>query len=170
MNSWENIKNNLGSFAKSAAKKTEELTDTAIFKVKISAKENEISNQYRTLGALVYNKLKEDDADKAASLTEKISECVNKINALKDQLDTLKADYKAHCEKTQKKKKVNLSVAKSVTTNRDEKVMSEFDKAREDGNAEYIKATELQSEATDLVVNAQNESNSAMELANEINQ
>lgn len=170
MNSWENIKNNIGSFAKSAVKKTEELTDTAIFKMKITAKENEISNQYRTLGALVYNKLKEDDADKASAITERISECVTTIDALKAQLDTLKADYKAHCDKTKKKKSVNLNVAKSVTTDRDEKVMSEFDKARENGDAEYIKATELQSEATNLVVDAQNKSSSAMDLANEINQ
>lgn len=170
MNSWENIKNNVTSFAKSAARKTEELTDTAIFKVKISAKENAISNQYRTLGALVYSKLKEDNADKESAITEKISECVTAIDTLKAELASLKAEYKAYLDKTKKKKSVNVSVSKSVTTERDEKIMSEFEKAREDGNAEYVRATELQSEATDLVANAQNESNSAMELANEINQ
>lgn len=166
MSSWENIKNNVTSFAKSAAKKTSELTDTAIFKVKISAKENEISNQYKALGALVYNKFKEEDTEKASALTERIAECVTSIDALKVQLDELNADYKEHIDKTKKKKSVNLSVAKSVTTERDEKVMSEFDKAREESNAEYIKATKLEIEAKELAADAQNESNSAMELAN----
>lgn len=166
MSSWENIKNNLTSFAKSAAQKTEELTDTAVFKVKISAKENAISNQYKALGALVYNKFKEEDADKAAQITEKISECITTIDALKLQLDELNADYKAHIEKSGKKKSVNLSVAKSVTTERDEQIMSEFDKAREESDAEYIKATELEAEAKELAADAQSQSDSALESVN----
>lgn len=167
MSSWENIKSNVTSFAKTAAKKTEQLTDTAIFKVKISAKENEISNQYKALGALVYQKLKEDDSDNAAELTEKISECVTKLDALRAALDKLKAEYKKHIESTKPQKKVSVSVGNGKAEP-DAEVLEGFNKARAEGDENFAVATDLADNAAEISAEAQKLAEDAQAIADSL--
>ena len=167
MSTWENFKNNIGSFAKTAAKKTEELTDTAIFKVKISAKENEISNQYKALGALVYQKLKEEDGNKTAELTEHISECVTKIDALKAALDKLKADYKKHIESTKPQKKVSISVGNGKAEP-DAEVLEGFNKARDVGDESFATASDLADNAAEISAEARKLADEAQNLADSL--
>ena len=105
MSGWNEMKNNIKSFAKSAAKKTEELADTAVFKVKIAAKENELNTQFKNLGIVVYKKLHAENNEDTAILTEKISLYISNIDTLKAELAALKAEYKKHIESTKPQKR-----------------------------------------------------------------
>ena len=159
MSGWNEMKNNIKSFAKSAAKKTEELADTAVFKVKIAAKENELNTQFKNLGIVVYKKLHAENNEDTAILTEKISFYISNIDTLKAELAALKAEYKKHIESTKPQKKVSVSVGNGKAEP-DAEVLDSFNKARADGDENFAKASDLADKAAE-------ESKEAKELADE---
>ena len=160
MSGWNEMKNNIKSFAQKTAKKTEELADTAVFKVKIGAKENELNNQFKNLGIVVYKKLHTENEEEATALTEKISLYISNIDTLKAELATLKAEYKKHIESTKPQKKVSVSIGNGKSAEPDAEVLDGFNKARAEGDEKFA-------EASDLADNAAEKSKEAQELANE---
>lgn len=153
MVNWEKIKDDARSLAKDAAKKAEAATDIAIFKIKISAKKSLIEEQYKQLGELVYKKIRcTCDGPDRQEMIKRISECVLKIDALKDELDELLWEYKQYKEKNSR---VNVSVSSS-DMKRDEDIMEEFDEARKAADDEYKAAVDLSNDALKLAKDISN--------------
>ena len=164
MSSWNEIKNNIQTIAKKTAKKTEELADTAVFKVKIGAKENELNTQFKNLGVVVYKKLHAENDEDAAALTEKIAVYVSNIDKLSAELTALKAEYKQHIENTKPKKKVSVSIGNGKAEP-DAEVLKTFNEAREVGNEDFAEASALANTAAEESKEAQALADEAQNLA-----
>ena len=167
MSSWNEIKSNIQAIAKKTAKKTEELADTAVFKVKIGAKENELNTQFKNLGIVVYKKLHSENDEDTAALTEKIAVYVSNIDKLSSELNTLKAEYKKHIESTKPQKKVSVSIGNSKV-DPDAEVLENFNKALAESDEEIAKASSLADNAAEESAVAQELSNEAQNLADSI--
>ena len=156
MSSWNEIKGNIQTFAKKTAKKTEELADTAVFKVKIATKQNELNTQFKNLGIVVYKKLHAEN--------EKIAVYISNIDKLTIELATLKAEYKKHIESTKPKKAVSVSIGNGKAEP-DAKVLQSFNEAREIGNDDFAKASALADTAAEESAVAQALADEAQNLA-----
>ena len=146
MSDWNKIYNNAKSIAKKAVKKGGELGELATLKVKILAKRKDISEQYKFLGAYVYKKLNTDSPEVQEELTEKIGNCVNKIDYHLAELAELTAEYKAKAE-------ANKTQGEEFTLTPEE-VMENFHTACADAEAANEKAEELAKEAEKLAEEA----------------
>ena len=164
MSSWNEIKGNIQTFAKKTAKKTEELADTAVFKVKIAAKQNELNTQFKNLGIVVYKKLHAENEEDTAALTEKIAVYISNIDKLTVELATLKAEYKKHIESTKPQKAVSVSIGNGKAEP-DAKVLQSFKEAREVGNEEFAEASALANTAAEESKEAQVLADEAQNLA-----
>ena len=164
MSSWNEIKNNIQTIAKKTAKKTEELADTAVFKVKIATKQNELNTQFKNLGVVVYKKLHAENDEDTAALTEKIAVYVSNIDKLTVELNTLKAEYKQHIENTKPQKKVSVSIGNGKAEP-DAEVLKSFNEAREVGNEDFAEASALANTAAEESKEAQALADKAQNLA-----
>ena len=99
MSKWDDFKKSVGIIADKTVSKTRELTDTASLKIKIATKEADRDAEYKTLGKLTYAKLKKLNIPDAESVTERISESIEKINTLNAEISALKAEEKARLER-----------------------------------------------------------------------
>lgn len=164
MSSWNEIKNNIQVIAKKTAKKTEELADTAVFKVKIGAKQNELNTQFKNLGIVTYKKLHSESEDDTAALTEKIAVYVSNIDKLSAELRALKEEYKKHIESTKPKKKVSVSIGNGKVEPDDE-LLKAFNEARDAGNEDFAEASALADSAAEESAVAQELANDAQKIA-----
>ena len=93
MPGWEDFKKGIGKIADKTASKTRELTDIASIKIKIASKEADRDAEYKVLGRLTYKKLKGDES--ASNATERISECIQKLDKINEEISLLKAEEEA---------------------------------------------------------------------------
>jgi hypothetical protein len=141
MPNWDNIKKNVGNIANKTANKTRELTDTAALKLKIAAKEADRDTEYKRLGKLAYIKLKELDGFDSSELTEKIAASLSSLDKILTELAALKQEDEERKREKQAQKEAKKAEKQIVT---DEElnlaVMTEFNEARVEAEAEYEKA------------------------------
>ncbi len=95
MSKWDDIKKGIGYYADKTVTKTRELTDTASLKLKIASREADRDTEYKKLGELTYEKLKDQNLANADSLTRDISDTIARLDAICDELSKLKADEEA---------------------------------------------------------------------------
>ena len=141
MANWNKIYNDAKEIAKKAAKKGGEIGELASLKNKIVAKRKDISEEYKFLGAYVYKKLNCDSVEIQEELTEKISNCVNKIDYYLAELAELNAEYKAKTEASKPKEEFTLTP---------EEVMENFKVACEDAEVAIEEAKVLAKEAKEM--------------------
>ncbi len=149
MSKFNDFMKSLGIFADKTANKTKELTDTASAKIKIATKEADRDTEYKKLGKLAYVKLKRLKVTDPEALTREISETVEKIDTINDELRALKAEEQAKrdakkAEKAERaaKKEAEKKAQEEADDAEVECVMDEFNKARREAEEEYEKAKE----------------------------
>ena len=98
MSTWNDIKKSVGLFAERTATKTRELTDTASLKIKIASREADRDTEYKRLGRLTYQKLKNTDENKSEHLTLEISKAIEKLDEINIQIDELRAEERERRE------------------------------------------------------------------------
>lgn len=145
MSDFNKIYSDAKEIAKKAVKKGGELSEIAALKIKILAKRKDISEQYKFLGAYVYKKLNTEDEAVQAELTEKISNCVNKIDYFLAELAELNAEYKAKTEEKKPEPEFTLTP---------EEVMENFSHACDDAKKANEKAIQLAKEAEKIANDA----------------
>ena len=158
MSRWDEIKKGLGDLADKTVNATRELTDTASLKIKIANKEADRDLEYKNLGKLAYAKLRQTGGD---DLTEKISESLERLDTIQEELDELIAADKARKEakdaekqareqekKAQKQEKEAAQKAKKEESEKlNLEIMTEFNEARITANEEYEKAKQAAEDA-----------------------
>ncbi len=92
MSTWNDIKKSVGLFAERTAAKTRELTDTASLKIKIASHEADRDTEYKKLGRLTYQKLKNAEEKKSEQLTLEISKVIEKLDEINARIDELRAE------------------------------------------------------------------------------
>ena len=116
MATWNEIKTEVGTFAAKTKRRTEEIADITTMRIKLTAAKNKLDNQFKVLGKLTYNQLKNDEA-----LAEKISDTISAIDKLKADVDTLEQKIEAakaeHAEARKKDKQaaIEKELAKAKT-------------------------------------------------------
>ena len=90
MTEWEEFCSKVGMVASSAARKTEELAESAGKHVKLKSLESKMDSLYTVLGKLTYKQLKE-----GSSQADKIARVMADIDLLKVQRKALKAEIEA---------------------------------------------------------------------------
>ncbi len=101
MTNWEELRSRVGKAANKAAKKTEELADSAAKYVKIKSIESKINSLYEVLGKLTYKQLKE-----GTSQAEKISRVIEEIDSLRAQRKAIKAEIEAEKQRRAEEKAI----------------------------------------------------------------
>ncbi|MBR6680353.1 MAG: hypothetical protein IKL59_03740 [Clostridia bacterium] len=111
MATWNEIRTEVGAFATKAKKRTEEIADITSMRIKLAALKAKLDNQFKALGKLTYQQLKNDE-----ELADKISETIIAIDKLKEDIKTVKEKIelakKAHAEARAKEKEA--AVAKEI--------------------------------------------------------
>ena len=116
MATWNEIKTEVGTFAAKTKRRTEEIADITTMRIKLTAAKNKLDNQFKVLGKLTYNQLKNDEP-----LAEKISDTISAIDKLKADVDTLEKKIElakeAHAEARKKDKQaaIEKELAKAKT-------------------------------------------------------
>ena len=82
--------NRLTNAGKDMAKKTKELADITKLNLQISSEEDNIKNKYIEIGKLYYELFSSNPDEKFAELCSSITESMNKISALKEQILEIK--------------------------------------------------------------------------------
>ena len=171
MPTWEEFKKNVKRTAKRAAKKTEELTDVATLKIKITNKEITRDGEYKSLGKLVYQKLKADE-NEARSLTQDISESIEKLDKCLAELSELESEYERLKSRLSTEKKSNSDAEKEYSAPSGEEIMEDFKRARAQGDddldtakAEVERAREQAGKARLLAEQAAQDADDALELS-----
>ena len=132
MSKWDDFKKSVGVIADITVAKTRELTDTASLKIKIATKEADRDAEYKTLGKLTYAKLKGLSLPDSESITERISESIDKIEALNTELSALKAEEKARREAKEAERAAKEARRAEEEAEEDgELVMEQFNRARQ---------------------------------------
>ena len=154
MSTWDEIKKGIGSLADKTATKTRELTDIASLKIKIASKEAERDTEYKTLGKLTYAKLKGLRVKGVESVTEHISETIEKLDGINSDLAALKAELKAKRDAKEAEKAARAAareeaqaLAEQNAKAEEKAVMDQFNEAREKADEEYKKAKDAANEA-----------------------
>lgn len=152
MSKWDEFKKGFGELADKTVTATRELTDTASIKIKIANKEADRDIEYKTLGKLAYIKLRQLDGGE--DLTEKISESLDKLDAIHKELDELlEADAarkevkeaQKQAKKAEKEKKKATKAADGDGLDLD--IMDQFNEARATADEEYEKAKQAAEDA-----------------------
>lgn len=94
MAKWKDIKNGVGRAADKTVKKASDLADAAALRIKLKALNVKLSEKYETLGRLTYKQLKSErsQAEAISKVIEDIDELRDKIKALKERIETEKAE------------------------------------------------------------------------------
>ena len=148
MSKWDDFKKSLGDLADMTASKTRELADTTSLKIKIANKEADRDAEYKILGKLMYAKL--TSSNTSEELTVKISETMERLEAIIKELEELQAadgarkDVKA-AKKEPKKENADTQNEKEPELNTE--VMAQFNEARRSADEEYEKAKQAADEA-----------------------
>ena len=97
MASWNEIRETVGRAANTAMQKTGEIADMTAMRVKLKMQEGKRDEQYKELGRLTYRQLKtgESQAEKIASVIQKLDEIRTKIEVLKDDIERAKQERAA---------------------------------------------------------------------------
>lgn len=80
MADWKKIKNNISSTASKAAKRTGEIADMTVKRVKLASVEAKLEKLYEKLGRLTYKQLKSGEEQ-----TEKIAEVILGIDRAREE-------------------------------------------------------------------------------------
>lgn len=150
MSKWDDFKKSVGIIADRTVAKTRELTDTASLKIKIASKEADRDAEYKVLGKLAYAKLKKLSLPGSESVTERISETIERIDALNAEISALKAEEKARrAAKEAEKAAKEAAWAEEETDTEDdgELVVEQFNRARQEADREYEVAKQAAKEA-----------------------
>ena len=156
MSRWDEIKKSIGVIADKTANKTRELTDTASLKIKIASKEADRDAEYKVLGKLTYAKLKQHKGSEA--VTERISETIDRLDKINEEIAALKAEEKSRREAKEAEKAAKDAAREAEKAEAEAKaaekakaeeelVMEQFNEARREADAEYEKAKEAAYEA-----------------------
>ena len=94
---WDDICATVDSWAKKASRKVEQMTDTAAIRLRLSAKRAELEEQYTLLGQLTYEQeyIAAPAAEDDQPISGKIAACVEKIHALRAEIEALEAECSA---------------------------------------------------------------------------
>lgn len=145
MSKWDEIKKSFVEIADKTVTKTRELTDTASLKIKIASKEADRDAEYKILGKLTYAKLKNHKGSE--TVTERISETIDRLDKINAELSALKAEEKARRDAKEAEKAAKEAEKAEAEANAEEKakaedelVMEQFNEARRDADEEYEKA------------------------------
>ncbi len=149
MSKWDDFKKSVGIIADRTVAKTRELTDTASLKIKIASKEADRDTEYKVLGKLTYAKLKKLSLPDSESVTERISETIERIDALNAEISALKAEEKARQAAKEAEKAAKAAEREKEEAEEDdgEIVMEQFNRARQEADREYESAKEKAKEA-----------------------
>lgn len=155
MPGWDDIKKGLGALADKTASKTRELTDTASLKIKIASKEADRDAEYKILGKLTYAKLKQYKG--CETVTERISETIERLDKINAELAALKAEEKARRDAKEAAKAAKEAEKAEAETRAKEKahaeeelVMEQFNEARRDADEQYEKAKSAAEDAKNI--------------------
>lgn len=147
MSKWEELKSNLSVIADKTIKKTKELTDTASLKIKIASKEADRDIEYKNLGRLTYLKLKDTDTKDPEALTKQISESIEKLDTINEEILTLKKEDELRKKAKKAEKEEAKKKAEEEAEQEEELIMEQFNEARREADAEYEKAKEAANSA-----------------------
>jgi hypothetical protein len=147
MSKWEELKSNLSVIADKTIKKTKELTDTASLKIKIASKEADRDIEYKNLGRLTYLKLKDTDTKDPEALTKQISESIEKLDTINEEIITLKKEDELRKKAKKAEKEEAKKKAEEEAEQEEELIMEQFNEARREADAEYEKAKEAANSA-----------------------
>ena len=150
MSKWDDFKKSVGIIADRTVAKTRELTDTASLKIKIATKEADRDTEYKVLGKLTYAKLKKLTLPESEPITERISETIERIDALNAEINALKAEEKARraAKEAEKAAKEAMRAEEEAAAEENgEAVMEQFNKARQEADREYEAAKEAANRA-----------------------
>ena len=111
MADWKKIKNNIEKTATKAVRRTEEIADITVKRVKLASTEAKLEKLYEKLGRLTYKQLKSGE-----SQAEKISEVILSIDraredyfARKQDIENTKKD-KEEAKKQEETAKIKIEV------------------------------------------------------------
>ncbi len=119
MSKWDDIKKSVGSYAEKTKTKTRELTDSASLNIKIASKEADRDAEYKTLGRLMYKKLKGKNIKDPEALTREISETMARLDEIISELSSLKKE-KQKRQDAREAEKAAKAAAKEKQRNSDE--------------------------------------------------
>ncbi len=143
MSKWDDFKRSVGYYADKTAKKTRELTDTASLKIKIASKEADRDTEYKNLGRLTYEKLKNTKSKDTERLTLEISKSIEALDSIISEIDSMR--------KEEKKRKAEKEAEKAERTAKKEAE----EKAEEKAEAEHKDKTDkAEPEASDKKANS----------------
>ena len=147
MSKWDDFKKSVGIIADRTVSKTRELTDTASLKIKIATKEADRDTEYKVLGKLTYAKLKKLSLNESEPITERISETIERIDALNAEINSLKAEEKARRAAKEAEKAAKRAEEEAAAEKNGEEVMDQFNKARQEADREYEAARDAANQA-----------------------
>ncbi len=152
MSKWDNFKKKVGEIADKTVDKTREVTDSAALKIKIANKEADRDTEYRNLGRIAYIKLKNTKDTDQEELTRKISESMEKLDRILQELAELKDDEsRRRAEKEAEKKARAEEKARQAAEDDEEQpdmsVMEGFNEARKEADVAYEEAKQAAEEA-----------------------
>ena len=100
MADWKKIGKQVGSVANKAARKTEEIADITVKRVKLSALESKLGKQYEKLGRLTYKQLKTGETQ-----ADKISAVIPEIDRLRDEVSAMRREIEEDKKRREESKK-----------------------------------------------------------------
>jgi hypothetical protein len=107
MADWKKIKKNISDTASKAAKRTGEIADMTVKRVKLASTEAKLEKLYEKLGRLTYKQLKSGEAQ-----TESIAETILGIDRAREEYFARKQELEA--DKKRKEEAKNQEAAESV--------------------------------------------------------
>ena len=120
MSVWNDLKKSVGAIADKTVTKTREITDTASLKLKIASKEADRDTEYKKLGKLTYQKLKNDAPENSESLTREISDTIEKLDGISAEILALKNEEEAR-RAAKDSEKAEKNTKKEAEKNAEEK-------------------------------------------------
>ena len=100
MADWKKIRKQVGSAANKAARKTEEIADITVKRVKLASLESKLGKQYEKLGRLTYKQLKTGETQ-----ADKISAVSPEIDRLRDEVSSMRHDIEEDKKRREEAKK-----------------------------------------------------------------
>ncbi len=149
MSKWDDFRKKVGDFADRTVDKTREVTDSAALKIKIANKEADRDVEFKNLGKLAYKKLRSKSGTDQEELTRLISERMEALDRILQELAQLKAmeaDRRAERE-AEKQARAEEKAKQEDGEQLDMAVMEEFQAARIEADEAYKDAKQAAEEA-----------------------